>query len=409
MVDSNNTSGFFPDQDNGVVAVFTIDTEDPISLESQALAYSNDGGYTFELYSGNPVLDVGSSQFRDPKAFWYDDHWVMVVSYAQDFTIGMFTSLNLKEWTHASNFSHYGLLGLQYECPNLVEVPIEGTDETVFLLLISINPGAPQGGSAMQYFLGDFDGYTFTPMDDITFLTDFGKDSYAGQFFNDASLGEAVSINWASNWEYAQDVPTGPTENFRSANSLPRTHVVRKVERLGYVDARVPYDLSPVIGQRLTEQKLTNGSFDLDFANVSSNAVYLNVSITGIPPSKNITGGTFNYTFSSSASEEMLRSGFYFYNDNYFFIDRGGIQGYENPFFSDKFAVNSLLSGSTWYMEAVIDRSLYEVFLDSGAQSGTVSFFPKSPLTVLTFHTTEVPTGVTINVEVYALNSVWTG
>ena len=408
VVDPNNTSGFFPDQNNGVVAVFTIDTEDPIMLESQALAYSKDNGYTFEMYEANPVLDIGSSQFRDPKVLWYNDHWVMVVSYAQDFTVGIFTSPDLKNWSHASNFSHSGLLGLQYECPNLVEVPVEGTNDTMFLLLISINPGAPQGGSAMQYFVGDFDGYIFTTINGVTRLTDFAKDSYAGQFFSNLAPGEAVSIDWASNWEYAQDVPTGLLENWRSANTLPRTHVIREVERLGYIDATVPYDLSPVIGGCLTQQAFSNGSFDVDFSNVSSNAIYLNISITGIPPSANITSGTLNYTFSSPVSGETLRSGFYFYNDNYFFIDRGGVQGYDNPFFSDKFASNSLLSGSSWTMEAVIDRSLYEVFLDGGAQSATVSFFPRSPLTRMNLQTSELPVGVSVNAQVYALDSVWT-
>jgi beta-fructofuranosidase len=107
----------------------------------QEIAYSYDGGFTFIKYAGNPVLalDPGSNQFRDPKVIRYDDSWVMVVSYAQDFVIGIFTSPDLKNWTHASNFSHHGLLGLQYECPNLVQMPVTGFDESIFVLSISIN------------------------------------------------------------------------------------------------------------------------------------------------------------------------------------------------------------------------------------------------------------------------------
>lgn len=115
MIDVNNTSGFFPSQDNGVVAIFTIATVEPVSLQSQGLAYSYDGGYTFKLYDGNPVLDVGSDQFRDPQVTWHHDHWVMVVVYASEYVVGFFTSVDLKEWTHASNFSHAGILGLQYD------------------------------------------------------------------------------------------------------------------------------------------------------------------------------------------------------------------------------------------------------------------------------------------------------
>jgi beta-fructofuranosidase len=108
-----------------------------------------DGGYTFTNYANNPVISIGSDQFRDPQVTWYQDHWVMVVAYAQEFTIGIFTSPDLKSWTHASNFSHHGLLGLQYEVPNLVKMPMKG-GSSMYLLLISINPGAPLGGSIVS-------------------------------------------------------------------------------------------------------------------------------------------------------------------------------------------------------------------------------------------------------------------
>jgi beta-fructofuranosidase len=110
VIDVNDTSGFFPNQTNGVVAIYTLNTQ---YEQVQELAYSFDGGYTFEKYSGNPVLTSNSNQFRDPKVIRYGDHWVMVVAYSQEFVIGIFTSPDLKSWTHASNFSHHGLLGLQ--------------------------------------------------------------------------------------------------------------------------------------------------------------------------------------------------------------------------------------------------------------------------------------------------------
>lgn len=151
--------------------------------QQQAIAYSYDGGFSFIPYAGNPVIPSTSSQFRDPKVIWYEDHWVLVLAYAQEFTVGMFTSSDLKNWTHASNFSYHGLLGLQYECPNLVEVPINGTNETMFVLAISINPGAPLGGSITEYFIGDFNGTHFESMDGAARLTDFGK------------VGEIVVLN----------------------------------------------------------------------------------------------------------------------------------------------------------------------------------------------------------------------
>jgi beta-fructofuranosidase len=203
VVDVNNTSGFFANQTNGVVAIYTLNTQ---YEQVQEIAYSYDGGFTFIKYADNPVLALnpGSNQFRDPKVISYGGGWAMVVSYAQEFVIGIFTSPDLKNWTHASNFSHHGLLGLQYECPNLVQMPVEGSNEAMWVLAISINPGAPQGGSITQYFPGDFNGTHFTAVDDAARIADFGKDNYAGQFFYGLpETEEQVFIAWASNWEYS--------------------------------------------------------------------------------------------------------------------------------------------------------------------------------------------------------------
>lgn len=184
------------------MAIYTLNTQ---YEQVQNIAYSYDGGYTFMEYANNPVLSLNpaSSQFRDPKVISYGDTWVMVVSYAQDFAIGFFTSPDLKTWTHASNFTHSGLLGLQWECPNLVLMPTTDAHETWWVLVISINPGAPQGGSTTQYFPGYFNGTVFTPVDGAARILDFGKDNYAGQFFYGISGdAEQLFIPWASNWEY---------------------------------------------------------------------------------------------------------------------------------------------------------------------------------------------------------------
>jgi len=159
------------------VAIFTLAQP---TIQEQVLAYSTDGGYTFTWYENNPVIPSTSADFRDPKVLWYNDHWVMVVAFSQAFTIGMYTSPDLKTWELASNFSHRGLLGLQYECPNLVEVPVQDPltgavvpGQMMWVMVISINPGAPLGGSVSQFFPGTFDGYSFTPVDGAVRFTDF--------------------------------------------------------------------------------------------------------------------------------------------------------------------------------------------------------------------------------------------
>jgi beta-fructofuranosidase len=139
------------------------------STQTQNIAYSTDGSYTFTKYSGNPVIDISSNQFRDPKVIWYapPSKWVMTVALPTEFAVVFYTSYDLKSWSKASTFSHHGWLWIQFECPNLVEIPAyisdhEDSGETKWVLVISINPGAPQGGSFTQFHPGEFDGTTFT-------------------------------------------------------------------------------------------------------------------------------------------------------------------------------------------------------------------------------------------------------
>jgi beta-fructofuranosidase len=412
VIDADNTSGFFPNQTNGVVAIYTL-AEYPGGKpgpQQQAIAYSYDDGYTFIPYQGNPVIPSTSSQFRDPKVIWYKDHWVMVLAYAQEFAIGIFTSPDLKTWTHASNFTHQGLLGLQYECPNLVEMPVKGSDSTMWLLQISINPGAPLGGSISEFFPGNFNGTHFEPVDGAARINDFGKDNYAGQFFYGIPGNQdAVSIAWASNWQYSQDVPTGPLEGWRSSMSLPRKNYLAKITRVGWDLVSEPFDLSPVLGGVLGSNKeLGNGTLNVDYSSVASNAVYLTVNVTGIDPNTVAGTATLNFTFQSPASGETLRGGFYFGGDSPFFIDRSGCRGFDNVFFTDKFSTNNpIKSDGTWSMSAVIDRSILEVFLDGGERSATTTYFPTQPLTQLTVTAGDIDPSMQISVEVRAIESAW--
>ncbi|EIM87944.1 uncharacterized protein STEHIDRAFT_54879 [Stereum hirsutum FP-91666 SS1] len=412
VIDVNNTSGFFPNQTDGVVAIYTLNTN---TAQTQDIAYSVDGGYTFTKYENNPVIDVNSTQFRDPKVLWYSAEdgtgwWSMVVAHAQDFVLTFYTSPNLREWTFASNFSHVGLLGLQWECPNLVTMPVEGTDETMYLLFLSINPGAPLGGSISQYYPGYFNGTHFTPVDGVTRLSDFAKDNYAGQFFYGIPEDQpAVSIAWASNWQYTEAVPTG-AEGWRSSMSLPRLNTLKNVTRVGWDLVSKPYDLSPLFdGEPLAQnENLGNGQVVVDYSNVTSGAVYFQANLTGIPTDGSSTG-TLNFTFYSSVSGENITGGFFLDGDTPFWIDRGSIRGFDNFWFTDKFLTNNLLLGGTgnWSLEAVVDRTLLEVFLADGERSGTVSFFPEERLDGLVVGTNGLNEGIEVSLVVRGLESAW--
>jgi levanase/fructan beta-fructosidase len=180
------------------------------------MAYSTDGGRTFNKYGKNPVVTFNAPDFRDPKVFWYDgtNRWIMMLAVGQEMQI--WSSANLKDWQKESSFgSEYGNHGGVWECPDLLKI------EDKWVLICNINPGGPFGGSATQYFVGDFDGHKFTceSMPKVTKWLDYGKDHYATVSFSNAPDGRTVVLAWMSNWQYANQVPT---RQFRSANSIAR-------------------------------------------------------------------------------------------------------------------------------------------------------------------------------------------
>ncbi|KAG6182015.1 hypothetical protein E4U36_003620 [Claviceps purpurea] len=413
VVDLSNTSGFFPNQTNGVVAMYTLaeiinGVEGP---QQQAIAISHDGGYHFTPYEHNPVIPSNSSDVRDPKIIWYEDHWVMALAYADSFTMGIYTSPNLIDWTHASNFTGTGTLGAEWETPNLVRMPYYNQrgekEEDMWLLLIGINPGAPKGGSGALYFLGNFNGTHFTAVDQVPRLADFGKDNYAGQYFHPLSGDdEPVFMTWASNWQYTKAVPTGH-EDWRSVTALPRRTYITK-DAVDWKLVSVPYDLSPVMGETLLEKSVVNEKTTVEFSKVESHAVYWEVNVTGIPETGIPDTALLSFTFANPTSGDNIRGGYYLGGYKDFYLDRGGAQAFnDNPFFTDKFSTNSYATDGKWSMSGVFDRTIVEVFLNGGIDSITSIFFPKEPLTVLTIHSTDFPEGVQVSIRVSALESAW--
>lgn len=417
VTDPNNTSGFFPDQDDGVVAIFTTNYEEAnggSGLQTQDIAYSTDGGYTFEWYENNPVLDYNSSNFRDPKVSRYGDQWVMVVTWSQEFTIGIFTSSDLKNWTHASNFTDAGLLGAQYECPNMISIPTRDYDtgeqgENLDLLTLSIQPGAPLGGSVTEYFIGKFNGTHFNPIDRATRLNDFAKDNYAGQFFYGTPEDQLpIDIAWASNWQYTQRVPTA-SEGWRSAMSLPRTNYLTNATRIGWTLVTEPYNLASITNTTIDESSWTgDGSAIVDYSSVDSNAIHFSLNVTNLNKTAFGTNPTVNLTFTSPVSGESIRAGFLFSGDNPFWVDRSKVNGFaDDVFWTSKFSVADIYNGTYWNVEGVLDRSILEVFVDRGIHAGTVLFYPDQPLTVLNVASTDLSEEAKVELSVWSLASGW--
>ena len=348
----------------------------------------------------------------------------MVLAYAQDFVVGFYISQNLKDWEHASNFSHWGLLGLQYECPNLVPMPMLKNStisnpldpsnlepKQMYILALSINPGAPLGGSIAQYFPGTFNGTHFLPVDNAARIADFGKDNYAGQwFYGIPDTSPQVSIAWASNWQYAQVVPTGKTEGYRSIMSLPRYNVLANTTRQPYNLISLPYNLEPLhtTTDALATLSKVNSSLLYDYSTtVPSGAVRLMMNITNIPV-VNATG-TANFSFSSSVTGESIRGGFYLGGDTPFFINRGNVRGFDNPFFTNSFSTDNLIDPNTrdFRLEVVIDRAIIEVFIGNGFRSATNTYFAQGVMDTLLVASREMSPGTDISAAVYGLKSGW--
>lgn len=249
VVDHNNTAGFGK---GAVVAFYTSAKATPWGdVQSQSMAYSLDNGKTFTKYEGNPILTSSERDFRDPKVFWYapGKHWVMMLAVGQHMEI--YSSANLKEWKKESEFgAMQGAHGGVWECPDLVEIPVEGTREKKWVLICNLNPGGPFGGSAAQYFVGSFDGKKFVNESPTqTKWMDWGKDNYATVTWNNAPDGRCIALGWMSNWQYANNVPT---RQYRSANTLARDLTLYREGQELYLKSTPSVEVKKARGEKVS-------------------------------------------------------------------------------------------------------------------------------------------------------------
>lgn len=239
VVDKFNSAGFGKD------AIIAFYTNAGVG-QMQCIAYSLDNGKTFTKYENNPVLTSEIADFRDPKVFWHDatKRWIMILAVDQHMEI--FSSENLKDWTYESSYGEKeGAHGGVWECPDLVELPIEGTNLKKWVLICNINPGGPFGGSATQYFVGTFDGKKFINDSPLkTKWMDFGKDYYATVTWANAPENRCIALGWMSNWQYANEVPT---QQFRSATSIPRDLVLFEENGEVYLKGIIVKELDPFV------------------------------------------------------------------------------------------------------------------------------------------------------------------
>ena len=372
--------------------------------QAQCLAYSTDGGYTYTKYKGNPILTPsdGVVDFRDPKVFWYapTKQWYMIVS--ADKEMRFFRSQDLKSWEYVSAFGEgYGASPNQFECPDFFELPIEGTNEKKWVMLVNINPGCPFGGSATEYFVGSFDGQLFTPDTDaeIARWLDFGKDHYAFVTFHNVE-GRTLGLPWVSNWQYAN---VTPFRQSRGMNGLPRELFLFSQHGRSYVGARPAREVTTLrkstqilsLPPRLTDSVMLSSafqgyedSFELELTLapargvqrvgiVLSNAsgdrlpIYLDLNKRRVVMDRTESGLTDFGQLSTPHERESMdwRTG-------------EGIN-YKNDFALATWAPLELCAGTAYKLRLFFDRSVAELFVDEGRIAMTNLVFPRTPYTAL--------------------------
>lgn len=376
VVDKDNTAGFGK---GAVVAFYTSAKSTPWGdIQSQSMAYSLDNGKTFIKYEHNPILTSTERDFRDPKVFWYapGKHWVMMLAVGQEMQI--YSSGNLKEWKKESSFgAMQGAHGGVWECPDLVEVAVEGSKEKKWVLICNLNPGGPFGGSAAQYFVGSFDGKKFVNESPTqTKWLDWGKDNYATVTWSNAPAGRCIALGWMSNWQYANNVPT---TQYRSANTLARDLTLYRVGGELYLKSKP----SPEIKKARAEEKKiptfeVKGNYEVASLLADNKGAYeIEMTIENKGTSK------IDFSLMNEKGEKVAM--YYDVVRKQFVMDRSasGIVGFSRDF--PAVTVAPVRNTDQIHLRLFIDRSSVEAFGEEGEYVMTNLVFPAEPYNRMVF------------------------
>jgi fructan beta-fructosidase len=403
VADNNNTSGLGDGIVPALVAIFTYhnpvaEKEGSNSFQNQGLAFSNDRGRTWHKYKEGPVLlNPGFRDFRDPKIFWHEDtgKWIMILAVRD--RVHLYSSSDLLKWSFESEFgvdagSHDGV----WECPDLFPLEVKNNESTKWVMLVSINPGGPNGGSATQYFTGEFDGHEFITDKAPVRWMDHGTDNYAGVTFSGIlpSDGRRILIGWMSNWNYANVVPAS---SWRSAMTIPR-ELSLYYENGDYLLSSLPVketlllrkDTLDLTRQVQTGHLITNEQ-ELDRTELS-----LELETAGYD--------TVGIILESNKSDRLVIG--YSGIKKEIFIDRSGAGDTTFSKRYTKIVRAPYNADSTLNLHLFIDTTSAELFADGGKMVMTTIFFPRSGFTKLSV----IPAGsgtIVRKAEIYHLKSIW--
>lgn len=364
VVDNDNTAGLGK---GAIIAFYTSAGEN----QTQCMAYSTDNGQTFTKYPGNPVITSNVPDFRDPHVFWHKEtaRWIMVLAAGQEMNI--YSSADLKSWKYESAFGHgYGNHDGVWECPDLMKLPVAGTDKEKWMLVCNINPGGPSGGSATQYFTGEFDGHKFVcdTKPEVTKWMDYGKDHYAAVTFDNAPDNRHVIIAWMSNWQYANQVPT---MQYRSGNSIARDLHLYEHNGDTFVGVVPSKEVDAKRGKAVV--KSFSGKKKTFDASDGAYEMVLNLSVRPKTP--------LTLTLQNAKGEKVMMT----YNaaEDTFSMDR--TQSGETSF-SDAFAAvtTAPVNGEMRTLRLFFDKCSIEAFDGEGKMAMSNLVFPSEPYNTIT-------------------------
>ncbi len=383
VVDKTNTSGFGINGKAPLVAIFTQHNMEGEKagrndFQNQSIAYSNDEGKTWTKYAGNPVLkNPGIIDFRDPKVMWYETQKKWIMTLATKDRITFYSSKNLKNWEKESEFgATIGAHGGVWECPDLFSLDDNG--KKTWVLIVSINPGGPNKGSATQYFLGDFDGNKFVPNTTDTRWIDFGPDDYAGITWSNTG-NRKIFIGWMSNWLYANVVPT---EKWRNAMTIPRELKLKHAGKEIFLASMPVAELSKFQSKSfiISNVKLTS-TFNLgDKTGKTGFPCRINLSLDDVRD--------FSLVVSNDMGEKLEIG--YDKKQNLYFLDRtlSGILDFKKEF-TGRHVAPRLTSNGRMNISILIDNSSAELFADEGLTVMTSIFFPSKPFNQISIQSSE--------------------
>lgn len=383
VYDVNNTSG---KGEGAIVALYTSSG----THQQQCMAFSSDG-YTFTKYEGNPVMpNESESDFRDPKVFWYDEggYWVMALTLGWKYTIQLWKSENLVDWTFLSNFtiSNDNCKRGQWECPDLVRMKYNGQDKWV--LIVSVSPGGPVLGSGTQYFIGDFDGTdfkidnSFYSDNEYPLWLDYGLDNYAGVTWSNTPDNRIILIGWMNNWNYSGDLPTSP---WKSAMTLPRELTLIDYEGKPILSNKVVNEIDEIAG----EWKDVSGE-ELNVDGPYQLRLQFDLTSDGEFKLENEYGEYVDFSVNSSNRQ--------------LFTSRTSNSGEVG--FSTKFAIPSIKApfnteGDVITLDIYVDNSSIEVFTENGSMAQTNLVFPKS------IYNRFITKDMNVTAKVRSFRSIW--